>query len=160
MRSTVELWLESPRASWNTKGGLLAASVFCLIVASPDIVSAAAAGVPTVDIATTCRESEKAITSMFGHASQRTFDSCMKQEDDARVEIAKNWRSYPADGRQRCVNTTVYMPSYVEWLTCLEMEQHVEALRRNNVTATDPATTDGQGKRQLGKDLRPSASRQ
>jgi hypothetical protein len=57
------------------------------------------------------------------------------------------------------VNTTVYMPSYVEWLTCLEMEQHVEALRRNKVTATDPAT-DGQGKRQLGKDLRPSASRQ
>jgi hypothetical protein len=35
----------------------------------------------------------------------------------------------------------------VEWLTCLEMEQRAEALRRNNMTATDTATTDGKGKR-------------
>jgi hypothetical protein len=147
MKSQVPVERESPGASWTAKGGLLAASLFCLTAVSVDIVSAALATVPTVDIATTCRESEKATTSMFGPPSQRTFESCMKQEDDARAEIVKNWPSYPAGGRQRCVNATVYMPSYVEWLTCLEMEQHVEALRRNNVTATGTAITDGQGKR-------------
>lgn len=147
MSSMVEMGLASPVVSWTTKARFLAASLFCLIAASPDFASAASAGVPIIDIATTCRESEKAITSMFGPGSQNTFDNCMKLENDARAEIDKNWRSYPAGGRQRCVNPTVYMPSYVEWLTCLEMEQHVEALRGNNATATNPATTVGLGKR-------------
>jgi len=76
-------------------------------------------------------------------------DSCMKQENDARG-LVKNWRSYP--GRERCVNTTGYMPSYVEWLTCLEMEQSVEALRSSNSEAakpssTKPATTEGRSER-------------
>jgi hypothetical protein len=39
------------------------------------------------------------------------------------------------------------MPSYVEWLTCLEMDQAVEALHRNKAATTNPATTAGQGKR-------------
>jgi len=149
MRPKIELRpeLESPGAPWTTTGGLLAASLFCLIVGSPVITRAASANVPTVDIAATCRESEKAITNMFGLNNQQTFDRCMTLESDARAEIDRNWRGYTAGGRQRCVNTMVYLPSYVEWLTCLEMEQHVEALRRNNAAATEPATTDGQGKR-------------
>jgi len=135
-----------------TKGKAIAASVFSLIVASPNAGGAASAGVPTVDIATTCRESERAITSIFGPGVQQTFDSCMKQESEARGQIVKNWRSYPAGGRQRCVNTTGYMPSYVEWLTCLEMEQSVEALRRSNSettrpSSTKPATTEGRSER-------------
>ena len=142
-----EVGLKSSVASWATKGALLAGSLCCLIASSPGIASAASASVPTVDIARTCRESEKAITTMFGLNSQQIFDRCMKLESDAWVEMDRNWRSYADGGRQRCVNTTVYMPSYVEWLTCLEMEQHVEALRRNNTTVTVPVTTDGQGKR-------------
>jgi hypothetical protein len=139
----------SPSVSWTTQRKLLAASLFCLIVAAPDIASAASANVPTVDIATTCRTSEKAITSIFGPGNLATFDSCMKQENDARAEILKNWRNFPAGGRQRCINTTGYMPSYVEWLTCLEMEQSVEALRKNNPATNPaaPATTEGRGKR-------------
>jgi hypothetical protein len=147
MSPKVEVRLENPALSWTTKGRLLAASLFCLIVASPGVASAASASVPSVDIATTCRESEKAVATMFGPGSQQTFDSCMKQENDARAEIVKNWRSYPAGGRQRCVNPTLYMPSYVEWLTCLEMEQAVEALRRNGAAPSNSGTTEGQGKR-------------
>jgi hypothetical protein len=147
MTPRIEVRLENPAVSWTAQGRFLAASLFCLIVPSPGVASAASASVPSVDIATTCRESEKAITTMFGPGTQQTFDNCMKQENDARAEIVKSWRGYPAGGRQHCVNTTVYMPSYVEWLTCLEMDQSVEALRRNNTAATDPATTAGQGKR-------------
>src|SRR5262249_1149435 len=52
--------------------------------------------------------------------------------------------------RQRCVNTTGYMPSYVEWLTCLEMEQQVNQLRKQadelrKKAETDPVTTEGRG---------------
>jgi hypothetical protein len=71
----------------------------------------------------------------------------MKQEKDARDQIVKNWSSFPAGGRQRCVNTTGYMPSYVEWLTCLEMEQSVNELRKNQRATTRPATTEGRGER-------------
>ena len=145
MSPKVEVRLENLAVSRTTKGRLLAASLFCLIVPSPGVASSAS--VPSVDIATTCRESEKAITTMFGPGSQLTFDTCMKQENDARAEIVKNWQSYSAGGRQRCVNTTLYMPSYVEWLTCLEMEQSVEALRRNRAAASNSGTTEGQGKR-------------
>ena len=129
-----------------------AAGLFCLVVASPNAANAASADVPRVDIATTCRESERAITSIFGPGTQQTFDSCMKQEQEAREQIVKNWRSFPAGGRQRCVNTTGYMPSYVEWLTCLEMEQSVEALRKSNPAVgnpagTSPAMTEGRSQR-------------
>ena len=139
--------LQSAGASWLTRGGFLAASLLCLIAASPGTVRAASASVPTVDIATTCRESEKAITNMLGLNSQQTFDRCMKLESDARAEIDRNWLSYTDGGRRSCVNTRVYMPSYVEWLTCLEMEKYVEALRRDNGAGTDAPLTDGRGKR-------------
>jgi hypothetical protein len=132
--------------SLTIKGKLLATSLFYLIVAVPYVASAASNGVPTVDIATTCRESEKALTNIFGPETQQTFGSCMKSEGDARAEIVKNWRNYPSAGRQRCVNTTGYMPSYVEWLTCLEMEQQVNQLRKAP-QETNPATTEGRGKR-------------
>jgi len=104
---------------------------------------AASTGLPTIDIETTCRESERAIASIFGPGTQQTFVSCMKQENDARAQIVKDWQGYPAGGRRRCVNTTGYMPSYVEWLTCLEMEQSVDALRRKNPAAANPTTTEG-----------------
>ena len=152
MSPKTEVALEDPAVSWTTKGRLLATSLFCLIVAGPGVASAQSASVPTVDIATTCRTSEKAITSIFGPGTMQTFDSCMKQENEARAEIVKSWRKYPAGGRQRCINTTGYMPSYVEWLTCLEMEQSVDALRKNNPAANNPAgfspvTTEGRGNR-------------
>ena len=157
MSLKIEVGPVTPAVSWMSKGKLLATSLFCLIVASPGVASAQSARVPTVDIATTCRTSEKAITSIFGPGTMQTFDSCMKQENEARTEIVKSWRNYPAGGRQRCINTTGYMPSYVEWLTCLEMEQSVDALRRNNPAAGNPAagnpaginpvTTEGRGNR-------------
>jgi hypothetical protein len=101
--------------------------------------------VPTVDIAITCRTSEKALIAIFGAETQQTFESCMTSENDARAQIVKNWQNFPAGGRQRCVNTTGYMPSYVEWLTCLEMEQQVNELRKK--AETNPVTTEGRGAR-------------
>jgi len=147
MSPNLDRTLGYPIVSRMMKRRLFTASVFCLIVALPNVASAASAGIPTVDIGTTCRESDKAIASIFGPGTQQTFDNCMKQENDAREQIVKNWKSYPSGGRQRCVNTTGYMPSYVEWLTYLEMEQSVDVLRRNNPAATKPAMTEGRYER-------------
>jgi hypothetical protein len=143
--------------AWTTKRKLLATGLFCLSLTTPSVASAASSGVPTADIATTCRTSEKALIAIFGAETQQNFESCMNSEKEAREQIVKNWQNYSAGARQRCVNTTGYMPSYVEWLTCLEMEQQVNEMRKK--AATNPVTTEGRGGSADGSAVvRPSAS--
>ena len=60
------------------------------------LVAATTTGVPTVDIAKTCRASEKAIADTFGSGTVATIDNCMQQEGEARAQIVKNWANFPA----------------------------------------------------------------
>ena len=150
MKPTLGVTLGGPMLSWATKRKLLATGLCCLSLATPGVAGAASNGVPTADIATTCRTSEKALIAIFGAQTQQNFQSCMTSESGAREQIVKNWQNYSAGARQRCVNTTGYMPSYVEWLTCLEMEQQVNELRKqadelNKKESTTPVTTEGRG---------------
>src|SRR5262245_36395227 len=150
MKPKLGVMLGGPTLPWTTKQKLLATGLFCLSLATPGVASAASSRVPTVDIAITCRTSEKALIAIFGAETQQNFQSCMTSENGAREQIVKNWQSYPAGARQRCVNTTGYMPSYVEWLTCLEMEQQVNELRKRadelrKNAETNPVTTEGRG---------------
>jgi hypothetical protein len=156
-RRTMKPMLGVTLGRWTTKRKLLATGLFCLSLATPGVASAASSGVPTVDIAITCRTSEKALIAIFGAETQQTFEICMQSENQARAEIVKNWQSYPAGGRQRCINTTGYMPSYVEWLTCLEMEQQVNELRKR--AANTPAITEGRGARAVVRPGTPANSR-
>jgi hypothetical protein len=157
MKPKLGVTLGGPTLSWTTKRKLLATGLFCLSLATPGVASAASSGVPTVDIAITCRTSEKALIAIFGAETQQTFESCMTSENDARAQIVKNWQNFPAGGRQRCVNTTGYMPSYVEWLTCLEMEQQVNELRKK--AETNPVTTEGRGASAVVRPGTPANSR-
>jgi hypothetical protein len=157
MQPKLGVTLGGPTLSWTTKRKLLATGLFCLSLATPGVASAASSGVPTVDIAITCRTSEKALIAIFGAETQQTFESCMTSENDARAQIVKNWQNFPAGGRQRCVNTTGYMPSYVEWLTCLEMEQQVNELRKK--AETNPVTTEGRGASAVVRPGTPANSR-
>jgi hypothetical protein len=158
MKPKLGVTLGGSTLSWTTKRKLLATGLFCLSLATPGVASAASSGVvPTVDIATTCRTSEKALRSIFGAETRQDFESCMTSENGAREQIVKNWQNFPAGGRQRCVITTGYMPSYVEWLTCLEMEQQVNELRKG--AATNPATTEGRGARAVVRPGTPANSR-
>jgi hypothetical protein len=143
--------------AWTTKRKLLTTSLFCLSLATPGVASAASSGVPTANIATTCRTSVKALIAIFGTETQQNFESCMNSEKEAREQIVKNWQTFPAGARQRCVNTTGYMPSYVEWLTCLEMEQQVNETRKK--AATNPVTTDGRGASALVRPGKPANNR-
>jgi len=149
--------LVGPMLAWTTKRKLLATGLFCLSLATPGVASAASNGVPTADIATTCRTSIKALIAIFGTETQQNFESCMNSEKDAHQQIVKNWQNFPAGARRRCVNTTGYMPSYVEWLTCLEMEQQVNETRKK--AATNPPTTDGRGDSALVPPGTPANSR-
>ena len=100
----------------------------------------AAGTAPTVNIKSTCQAAQKTISEIFGDDVAVTFDGCMRQEQDAADQLAKNWGTYPTEDRQRCVNKTGYLPSYVEWLTCFEMARDVRQMRKDQ-PATPKSTT-------------------
>jgi hypothetical protein len=99
---------------------------------------------PTVDIKKTCQTAQKTISEIFGDDTAITFDGCMRQEQEAADHLANDWAKYPAEDRQRCVNRTGYMPSYVEWLTCFEMARDVRQMRKDEPAA--PTKTKAQRK--------------
>src|SRR4051794_10223559 len=157
MKPKLGVTLGGATLSWTTKRKLLATGLFCLSLATPGVASAASNGVSTVDIAITCRTSEIALIPIFGASYQQTFDSCMTSEKDARAQIIKNWSGYAAGAQQRCVNTTGYLPSYVEWLTCFEMKKQVKEMQKS--AATNPPSTEGRSPRPVVRPRTPANSR-
>jgi hypothetical protein len=84
--------------------------------------------VPTIDFRKSCEISVKDIGPIFGSNIGGSLEACQKQEQEARQEMINSWTKYPPVDRQKCINTAVYLPSYVEWLTCLEMYRDVRIL--------------------------------
>jgi hypothetical protein len=101
------------------------------LVVGAQLVLVAANGPPKVDVETTCRTSEREITKIFGSGSTAsTFDGCMRQQNEAFERLQKDWATYPVDARAHCAQPKVYMPSYVEWLSCFESAQHLREMRK------------------------------
>jgi hypothetical protein len=50
------------------------------------------------------------------------FSACVKDEQTARLQMKKDWSRYPADARANCSEPSAFSVSYVEMLTCLEMQ--------------------------------------
>ncbi len=82
----------------------------------------AQAAIPTINVEKTCRDGG---TLMGRPATESQIEQCVASERSAREQIAGQWGEYTARDKARCVQTNVYQPSYVEWLTCLEMERDV-----------------------------------
>ena len=93
---------------------------------------AQAGTVPTIDARKGCEAAEKDFAAIFGPNNPASLGSCLRQEEEARQQIVNNWTKYPASDRQKCIDTTVYQPSYVEWITCLEMYRDVRSLNNAN----------------------------
>ena len=89
---------------------------------------ARAGSVPTADVRKSCEISEKDIGPLFGPNSGSNVENCLKEQQEARQEMINSWAKYPPGDKQKCINTTGFLPSYVEWLTCLEMYRDVRIL--------------------------------
>ena len=100
---------------------------------------ARAGSVPTIDVRKSCEISEKNIGPLFGPESGSNLENCLKEQQEARQEMINSWTKYPQDDKQKCINTTGYLPSYFEWITCLEMYRDVRSL--NNATRNVGAGT-------------------
>lgn len=80
---------------------------------------------PHFDIAATCREAR----AFAGENKDRAYQGCMKDETDARAQLARRWAQFKAADRSDCVaQGAAPLPSYVEMLTCLEMSEQASNL--------------------------------
>ena len=93
--------------------------------------TAAFAAPPSIDIQSTCRTAAGAMVRLMGGSSmERDIEVCLSSENGARDQLVKDWATYSGTDRERCIRTAVYLPSYVEWITCLEMERDVRKMRQ------------------------------
>ena len=78
-------------------------------------------GVPDLDIKTSCSDAQKFSS---GSGDKNTaYKGCMQDEMSAKGELAKRWSSFKGKDKQDCVEQSRNpSPSYVEVLTCLEMD--------------------------------------
>ncbi len=83
------------------------------------LLVALASSVPTIDIAGTCREAQSAALPEDRKAA---YESCLRDEQDARDKLKQSWSRYSAAAHFDCAETGGFSLSYVELLTCLEMQ--------------------------------------
>jgi hypothetical protein len=89
--------------------------------------------VPTLNVGPTC-----SAAGGVGVIAGRTEDSCLRDENEARDQLRKQWSQYGGADKAQCVGSTRDggVPSYVELLTCLEMAKQSRDL---------PEETSGRG---------------
>jgi hypothetical protein len=109
---------------------------FIPLVTTMHMLVASSGTPPRIDIAKTCRASTDSIIKLFGKETMITIDSCLKQENDALEQMKKDWVTYTGADRSHCVQQSGYMPSYVEWLTCFEMEVQLRRIRKEQPPAS------------------------
>ncbi len=100
-----------------------------IVLAAASTAPAKDGGLPNLDIEQACHASEKAVAAIFSLTFD-IFTSCMSDENDARERLKNDWASFPASNKAKCIQPKEYLPSYVEWFTCLEMTRDVKAMRK------------------------------
>ena len=118
------------------QGIVVAGLIWMAILVLPDLASAKPDGVPRFDISRSCEEAR----AYTGDDKNLAYRDCMKDENDARAELARKWAHFKPGDRKDCVaQGAAPLPSYVELLTCLEMSEQAEALYNPDGTRRDRA---------------------
>jgi hypothetical protein len=112
--------------------------------------------VPTIDIQKTCQAAAGAMVSLMGGTTnEQDVNACLDSEQKARDQIVKDGATYASADKKQCMRTDVYLPSYVEWLTCLEMERDVRKMRGEDQFGAGPYTLP-----KVSPAINPAATRQ
>jgi hypothetical protein len=97
--------------------------------------------VPTIDIQKTCQAAAGVMVSLMGGTTtDQDINACLDSEQKARDQIVKDLATYSSADKVQCMRADVYLPSYVEWLTCLEMERDVRTMTRETQFGAGPYT--------------------
>src|SRR5262245_10587174 len=109
-----------------------------LILAISTLTTAATAQpVPTLNLSQTCRAIDRNDFSI-----QIDTQRCLKTENEARTKLVQDWAKYSAADRSLCTQTARMggVESYVQLLTCLELQHDLVAGRSKQNQAADRTT--------------------
>jgi hypothetical protein len=93
---------------------------------------------PKLDIKATCRRAQP-----LSAGEKSAYQSCLDDEVQAQKQLSHKWSSFKAAARTTCTQETRIggAPSFVELLTCLELDkQAAEAAIANSKPLKAPAT--------------------
>ena len=83
-------------------------------------------GVPPLNVEPSCR----ALASFSGSFDLMT--RCMKNEQNARDQLASQWTQFAAEDKAYCIDlSNIGAPSYADLLTCLELARDARARREH-----------------------------
>jgi hypothetical protein len=114
------------------------------MVLGSQVTLAAAEAVPNLNVEPSCRAAaDSAAMGTIAGANVRDLASCMRDENEARDQLAKEWSQFLPGERERCTSETKTggSPSYVELLVCLEMIRDAKNPSGPAVPAPAPAMT-------------------
>ena len=92
---------------------------------------------PKLDVKATCRRAQPL------SGQQNAYQGCVNDETDAQRELSRTWFDFKSGPRSTCTRVTNIggAPSYVELLTCLQLDkQAVEASIENKKQLNVPQT--------------------
>jgi hypothetical protein len=110
------------------------------------LASAGAEGLPSLNAEPSCRAAaDAAAMGSIAGGNVRDLDSCMRDENEARDQLGKEWAEFSASDQQRCTSETKTggSPSYVELLVCLEMIRDAKTPGTDTGPAPAPTTSPG-----------------
>jgi hypothetical protein len=85
--------------------------------------AAVADSVPSWDVTASCRGAAQA---GYMQDTNENLKRCLDTEQRTREQLNKNWLTFPAADRTKCVKTQTFSPTYTELATCLEMKRDIE----------------------------------
>jgi hypothetical protein len=125
-----------------TKPLMLVAAVLMVVIVGlgSKTASAAANGPPVLNVKPSCEAaSDRTAMEQVPGSNVRDTASCMRDENEARDQLAKEWTQFSPGDRERCTSITKTggIPSYVELIVCLEM---IRDAKGYNGTPPKPGT--------------------
>jgi hypothetical protein len=111
--------------------GLAAFFVAAFAASAKDI------NLPKIDLQKLCEENNAAVTAVITGVPKDAISTCVEDEQAARAQIVKEWASFSALTKSRCIQPREFYPGYTEWLSCLQMTRDAFKLREENGSVYD-----------------------
>jgi hypothetical protein len=87
---------------------------------------------PKIDLEQQCLRTSSATDALSGAKNPEAVFSCVKNEQGARDKLIERWAAIPAGDKAKCIHSTDYSPSYIEWLGCIDTRDYVRTLREKS----------------------------
>ncbi len=100
------------------------AAILPILVASAHLLLVSDT-VPQLNITPSCQAAAKAAVTL-----NRSVESCVRSENEARDKLQQEWSQYTDEQQGHCVRLSSLggSPSYIELLTCLEIDKQSKTL--------------------------------